>query len=79
MCLSPHHFALIDVEWLEEGRLRCEQALKGDIILSQALNQRPQVATVADVNQPLILTVYGQDPVQHGQSQHLMDRERRQG
>lgn len=33
-----HHLALIDVEWFQERRLRCEQALQGSVILSQALN-----------------------------------------
>lgn len=33
----PHHLALVDVEWFEEGGLGCEQALQGGIVLPQAL------------------------------------------
>lgn len=70
-----HHLALVDVERFEQRGLGAEQGLQGCIVLPQALYQHTQVTTVTHVQQPLALTVYGQDPVQHGQGKHLTKRE----
>lgn len=68
---SSHHLALVEVQRLEERRLRAEETLQRRVVLPQALHQGAQVAAVADVNQPLVLPVDGEDAVEHGHRQHL--------